>query len=373
MNEEKSKNILILINKDKFAKINTKIINIFKDYYNLIDTYSYEIKYIENSINSFKPKKKFNIKNFIDNQQLLIKDLVNIINNLLFSIKIHSKKNSNSKNKKSIKSIIESNNVVNLKKKNQINDSLSFLNIKKKNKETKINQYINKPKEKEKNEISSKNSSLTNIFSFSTKNKSILNNSNSLSDINNITNFNGIYNNYNNYKKSNSPVFRKKVNKIRLKLSNYNDKKKEILNTSFQTNKSQRKEKIRKTSSYKSFEKIPVSISVNSISNMIYKSRAKSIVPLKLTNFSLKSEKIPYSTFNESVSEEKNKNGILYIFSDNKKNNLKKYELDGKFHIKPQRMTKEVLNTSYNILNNYEKKMKKDALFGKRAKSTLLL
>ena len=387
MNNEINSSIFISVNKEKFSKINIKISNIFKDYYNLIDTYSYEINYIENSINSFKPKNKLNIKNFIDNQQLLIKDLVNIINNLLFSIKIHTNKNSNSKNKKSIKSIIENNNfnnmnyiknngTIKLKSKNQVSDSLSFLDIKKKKKETKINQYINKPKEKEKekdkNELSSKNSSLTNIFSFSTKNKSFLNNSNSLSDINNnITNVNGIYNNY---RKSSASPYPKKVNKIRLKLSNYNDKKKEILNTSFQSNKSIKREKSRKSESCKSFDKIPISFSLNSITNIINKSRSKSIVPLKLTDFSLKNERVPYSPFNESNSEENNiKNGVLYIFSDNKNNhNLKKYDLDGKYHINPQRMTKEVLSNSYNILNKYEKKMKKDGFGGKRSKSTLL-
>ena len=387
MNGDNAPNIIISINKEKFGKINSKLINIFKDYYNLIDTYSYEINYIENSINSFKPKNKLNIKNFIDNQQLLIKDLVNIINNLLFSIKIHTNKNSNSKSKKSIKSIIENNNfnnmnyiknndTIKLKSKNQVSDSLSFLDIKKKKKETKINQYINKPKEKEKekdkNELSSKNSSLTNIFSFSTKNKSFLNNSNSLSDINNnITDVNGLYNNY---RKSSASPYPKKVNKIRLKLSNYNDKKKEILNTSFQSNKSIKREKSRKSESCKSFDKIPISFSLNSITNIINKSRSKSIVPLKLTDFSLKNERVPYSPFNESNSEENNiKNGVLYIFSDNKNNhNLKKYDLDGKYHINPQRMTKEVLSNSYNILNKYEKKMKKDGFVGKRAKSSLL-
>ena len=149
MNNEINSSIFISVNKEKFSKINIKISNIFKDYYNLIDTYSYEINYIENSINSFKPKNRLNIKTFIDNQQLLIKDLVNIINNLLFSIKLHSNKNENSKNKKSIKSIIESNNIninyfknkksdnnsiIKLKEK-QINDSLlSFVDIKKKKK-----------------------------------------------------------------------------------------------------------------------------------------------------------------------------------------------------------------------------------------------
>ena len=375
MNNDINSSIFISVNKEKFSKINIKISNIFKDYYNLIDTYSYEFNYIENSI---KPKSKLNIKTFIDNQQLLIKDLVNIINNLLFSIKIHSNKNDKSKNKKSIKSIIESNNIninyfknkksdnnnniIKLKEK-KINDSLlSLVDIKKKKKETQMNQYINKPKEKEKNNLSS-----------STKNKSFLNNSNSfLNEINSILNTNAIYKNYNkNNKKLSTSQCHKKSNTIRLKYSNYNVKKKEILNSSFQTNKSQINEKMRRSETYKSFDKIPISIPINSVSNMIYKSRSKSIVPLKLTDFSLKKEIIP-TTYNETTSEDvEKKNGILYIFSDNKEYNLKKYDLDGKYHITPHRMTKEVLSNSYNVLNKFEKKRKKDVSLGKRSKSLL--
>ena len=377
-NNENHSGILIEINKEKFSKINSKISNVFKEYYNLIDTYSYEINYLEKSINSFKPKKKLNIKHFIDNQQLLIKDLVNIINNLLFSIKIHSNKDNNSNNKRSIKSIIENNNTninylknkisdnnnnvlknnnsIKLQTKNQMTQHLSFLNIRKRKKEIKINQYINKPKlnEYNKNGLSSKNSSISNVISFSTKNKSFLNNSNSiLSDINNIANNNEIYKNY--YKSITSSQL-KKENRIRLKLNNI--KKKEILNSSFQTNKSQIKEKMRRSASYKSFNKIPISISANSISNMIYKSRSKSIVPLKISDFSLKKENVPYSSYN---SEDKDKKkGILYIFTDNKLNNMKNYDLDGKYHITPHRMTKEVLSNSYNILNKFERKRKKD-------------
>ena len=52
---------------------------------------------------------------------------------------------------------------------------------------------------------------------------------------------------------------------------------------------------------------------------MMFKSRSKSTVPLKLTDFSLKKENMPYSTYNETASEDKDiKSGILYIFSDNK-------------------------------------------------------
>ena len=379
-NKEKHSSTLIEINKEKFSIINNKISNIFKEYYNLIDTYSYEINYLEKSINSFKPKKKLNIKNFIDNQQLLIKDLVNIINNLLFSIKIHSNKDNNSKNKRSIKSIIENNNTnknylknkinennnniiknnnpIKLKTKNQTEVNFSFINIKKRKKEIKINQYINKPKlnESNKNGLLSKNSTLSNAISFSTKNKSFLNNSNSiLTDLNNIVNANEI--NKNKYNESIISPQIKKANKIRLTLSN----KKDILNSSFQTNKTQKKERMRKSASFRSIDKIPISISANSISNMIYRSRSKSVVPLKISDFSLKNEKIPYFSYNETASEDKEKKkGILYIFSDNKISNMKNYDLDGKFHITPHRMTKEVLSTSYNILNKFERKRKKD-------------
>jgi len=385
-NNENRSDTLIRINKEKFSFINNKISNIFKEYYNLVDTYSYEINYIEKSINSFKPKKRLNIKTFIDNQQLLIKDLVNIINNLLFSIKIHSNKEKDSKNKRSIKSIIEnnntninylknkinesdnniikSNNQIKLKTKNQIEENLSFINIKKRKKEIKINQYINKPKlnETNKNGLSSKNSTLSNAISFSTKNKSFLNNSNSiLTDLNNIINANEIYKNQNKYNESIISPQIKKANKIRLTLSNYNNKKKDILNSSFQSNKSQKKEKMRKSASFKSIDKIPISISANSITNMIYRSRSKSVVPLKISDFSLKNEKIPYFSYNDTTSEDKEKKkGVLYIFSDNKINNMKNYDLDGKFHITPHRMTKAVLTTSYNILNKFEKKRKKD-------------
>ena len=419
-----------LINKEKFFHINTQISSIFQDYHNLIDTYSYEINFIENSINSFNPRKKFNIKNFIEKQQLLIKDLVNIINNMLFSIKLHSSKNKNSKNKKSIKSIIENNNTninynkntnnnINTNKsfdnnyiykkninininnnrnnkmqsniKNDIKDSLSLLNLKNKKIETKISQYINKPIKKENtnfnnynnmnvnmnNEISSKNSTMTNI-------KSFINNSNSyLSDlnINNISKRNTIYKNYNNNQISNISSHNRKINKIRLKLSNYNVKKKEILNSSFRSiknnnimnNKSQINEKIKKSESNKSFEKIPISISINSISNMMFKSRSKSTVPLKLTDFSLKKENMPYSTYNETASEDKDiKSGILYIFSDNKITNVKNYDLNGKFQITPHRMTKEVLNNSYNILNKFEKKRKNENVFLKKRSNSIL-
>ena len=146
-----------------------------------------------------------------------------------------------------------------------------------------------------------------------------------------------------------------------MKLSNYNDKNKEILNTSFfSSNKSKKKEKMRASDSNKSFDKIPIKIPLNSVSNMIKNSRTKSVVPLKLTDFSIKKENKHDSAFNEPLSNEKeSKDGVLYVFTDNNKDNIENIDFDGKYHITPHRMTKEVLNTSYNILNKYEKKGKR--------------
>ena len=58
--------------KKRYKLTNEKISSIFKDY----------IK-IEKAINTFIPNYICNIKKFIENQQLLIKELIHIINNIL--------------------------------------------------------------------------------------------------------------------------------------------------------------------------------------------------------------------------------------------------------------------------------------------------
>ena len=131
---------------------------------------------------------------------------------------------------------------------------------------------------------------------------------------------------------------------------------------------------MKKLETFKSFNKIPISIPINSVSNMLYKSRTKSVVPLKISDFFLKKENLHYSLYNDTASKDKEKkNGVLYIFSDNKIKYLKQFDLDGKYHITPHRMTKEVLSNSYNVLNKFEKKRKKDFSLGKRSKSLLIL
>ena len=47
----------VIFNKEKYQKTNDKITNIFKDYFTLINSFSYEINYIENIVNSYLTKK----------------------------------------------------------------------------------------------------------------------------------------------------------------------------------------------------------------------------------------------------------------------------------------------------------------------------
>jgi hypothetical protein len=118
-----------LLNKEEYKKINDKISTSFKDYFYLMKRCSYEINYIEEIINSCFVNKKFKIKNFIENQQLLIKDLVNIINTFS-QIQIYSNREY-SKTKKSMKEIIKNNNTnVNyLQKKSKTNDKQKNLDM----------------------------------------------------------------------------------------------------------------------------------------------------------------------------------------------------------------------------------------------------
>ena len=82
--ELKAKNskYLLISQKDKYKNANEKIASLSKDYYALINYFSYEINYIEHIVNSYYPKKNFSIRNFIEIQHLLIKELVVIINQL---------------------------------------------------------------------------------------------------------------------------------------------------------------------------------------------------------------------------------------------------------------------------------------------------
>jgi hypothetical protein len=415
-----------LLNKEEYKKINDKISTSFKDYFYLMKRCSYEINYIEEIINSCFVNKKFKIKNFIENQQLLIKDLVNIINTFS-QIQIYSNREY-SKTKKSMKELIRNNNTnvnylqqksktndkqknldmslilnnkipknkinttnsnkkeriikLNLDHDNNVNGDLSFLNIKiPRKKNIKINQSVKASGEIDNNKVdhnfkndcsksSIKSSVTTNIVS--TKNKSYINNSSSFISNNDINNVN---NNY--IKKNSNRTITSYNNKINLKKKKnsfkfcernitYNSK-------SFSTTTN---DKNRSTRSNKNNSHNKIKIKYLNINSIIKNNDSKYYTNINDNSSKRKRKSIQSSVLSDSVSDdipliqEKNKSKSQ-VFKDIKKINNKKYEIVRHFQITPNRLTKEMLNVSYSIINKYEQKRKKTSL-GKRSKSLLI-
>ena len=69
----------------KYDKINQIIIEEAKNYYKTMKNHSYQITQIENKLNKYNIKSHINIKELLQRQQNIIKELVNIINHLLSS------------------------------------------------------------------------------------------------------------------------------------------------------------------------------------------------------------------------------------------------------------------------------------------------
>ena len=68
----------------KYDDINKKIINFTKLYFYTMKNHSYQIIQIENKLNEYNIKGEVKIKQLLENQQNIIKELIKIINNLLF-------------------------------------------------------------------------------------------------------------------------------------------------------------------------------------------------------------------------------------------------------------------------------------------------
>ena len=389
----KSSKYLLISQKDKYKNTNDKIISLSKDYYTYINSFLYEINYIEHIVNSYSPKKNFNIQNFLENQQSLIKELVHIINQILAKnqksnfqstlkknitikdmIKNHiTKKNNflrnitkeNEDNTSTDINLTTNNNTnntnINNEKSNKckLNVDLSFLKVKPPyQKRKKINQYINK---KEGNNINKSISfSTTNISS--TKTKSNINISNSFIsniDMNKISN---IANNNNSLSSL--------INGASSYTSNANLTKKNNIKRNITT-------KLITTTNYKNKRYSSTKRNTNNYystnNSDIQMNKSK---PMQITDYSSNRVYIGTSNYNDSVSEDIYLNQEKYKkLCENKKfkiNNLKKYEIVCHYQIKPNRMTKEMYNISFSILNKYEQKLKRNTSIGKRSKSSLL-
>ena len=410
MKEKKEKLKYFLINsKERYKSTNNRISSLYKDYYKLINIF-------EDKINNQKvrgvlqPKNNVNLlKKFIENQQIIIKELVNIINNLLSDYKTNTYRVSSDK-KNTIKAIIRSNNInfnylknntkindennsfyINLasnnntrnshvnneknKSRNKFNLDLSFLNINVPSKKRKkINQYININKQEEKysNKYNNKDdiskSSISSNF-ISSKNKSYININHSFISNNDINKSN---NNLNTSLIDGISCYNhkiKKINKINLKQNNsfkkYHSDKIILFNNAspFFTNIND-KNKIKNNSLMKLLD---------NKNNYLIKIKNNK-TPFETANYTTNRMHIPFSTFNNSSSEdiyinkEKYKN-VCDIIKDKKINNLKKYEIVHQYQITPNRMTKEMYNISFSILNKFEQKRNKNISYRKKSKS----
>ena len=368
------KNFIISDHSEKYEKLNEKLINIAKNYFNLIKNNSIPLSKIENSIYSNKHKEnKITIESILINQHNLIKELVQLINNILLDIRNsefirkyeeHHQTdyaNQNPKNDESKKSTINDTscdptpknkipkstiynkktiiplNVVAPKNNIEFNGTVSFLNFTMLNSKNKIsNNPINDENIIPKNNLkkkSYKSSSTSNIFSINT--------------------------NDNNTNPSDYHYLNTNTNTSNLETRNY----------TIDDIKSKHEKQIPSFNDiYDTFGALPLPEIFNKRKKKI-KYRVQSepnLIKKKYKNF----EKNDYRILTNSsfptlltVSDSAERFAKKKCNSTGCFNDINK--IDNKFIIKtklkaalPTKLTKEMLNRGYKIIHNYQKKMK---------------
>ena len=83
LNDKELKNYLIIDNEKKYNEINKKIMQVTKTYFKTIKNHSFEITQIENKLNEYNLKSSIKIKQLLQNQQILIKELISFINKII--------------------------------------------------------------------------------------------------------------------------------------------------------------------------------------------------------------------------------------------------------------------------------------------------
>ena len=409
----------------KYDKINQIIIEEAKNYYKTMKNHSYQITQIENKLNEYNIKSHINIKELLQRQQNIIKELVNIINHLLSSyitpdnniIRNNNRNGNNSivKNKKNK----NDKNINNFKVNTHLNNSIDKSQILLlKNSKLNIKKYFNN-----KNFNKPINSVDRNLHKRNNNTKSITNkniiplNIVSLKSINDLKynpdsiNINFFDNNNNKFEKkylnkqqikkeieiSNKKLFKSgssseisnktKINKnnLYIKTNEFGDSEQfyrnytideEGNNLSFNYDQEKQsllynrteidgnlpnllsKPKIIKKTKYRSAKKIPLKEEYYLINNYTF------------TNFNFTN-----STSNKSTGNLNNRNNssttvmnsnLNRIFKNNN-NSQKKFEqqiysmpyINNGIQIIPTRITKEVLSSSYKVLNKYKNKRNK--------------
>ena len=71
----------------KYDEINKKIIKFTKIYFNTMKNHSFQLSQIENKLNEYNIKGEVKIRQLLENQQIIIKELIKIINNCLKEIR----------------------------------------------------------------------------------------------------------------------------------------------------------------------------------------------------------------------------------------------------------------------------------------------
>jgi hypothetical protein len=89
----------IISNTQKYNEVNNKIIKILKSYFYTMKNHCYQITQIENKLNEYNVKGEVKIKQLLENQQNIIKELIKIINDILQE----NRNNDIKKNEKKIK------------------------------------------------------------------------------------------------------------------------------------------------------------------------------------------------------------------------------------------------------------------------------
>ena len=410
----------------KYDKINQIIIEEAKNYYKTMKNHSYQIAQIENKLNEYNIKSHINIKELLQRQQNIIKELVNIINHLLSSyitpdnniIRNNNRNGNNSivKNKKNK----NDKNINNFKVNTHLNNSIdksqilllknSKLNIKKYFNNKNFNKPINSvdrnlhKRNNNTKSITNKNIIPLNIVSLKSIND-LKYNPDSINinffDNNNNNKFEKKYLNKQQIKKeieiSNKKLFKSgssseisnktKINKnnLYIKTNEFGDSEQfyrnytideEGNNLSFNYDQEKQsllynrteidgnlpnllsKPKIIKKTKYRSAKKIPLKEEYYLINNYTF------------TNFNFTN-----STSNKSTGNLNNRNNssttvmnsnLNRIFK-NYNNSQKKFEqqiysmpyINNGIQIIPTRITKEVLSSSYKVLNKYKNKRNK--------------
>lgn len=417
---------IIIGNSIKYDDINQRIIQEAKTYYKTMKNHSYQLTQIENKLNEYNMKSRIKIKQLLEKQQDLIKELINIINQLLSS-KLPTNNNSlrnYKENNNSLKTKVKKNmidkNINNFKLDIHLCNSIDKKSISNlKNVKINIKKYIKNKNSNKSIDSVYRNMNKRNNNNKNTTNKSII----SLS----ISSLKSLNESKNNQNFINIKCFDDKNNKFKKKYLNKQQIKKELelsnkkliksVSSSEISNKSKSKNnkiylKINCTSNSDpnnrnyTIDEEGNNLSFNyeqerqpslynrteidgSLPNLLAKPkiikhrkfRSAKKIPLKeefylINNYTFTNYNITNSSSNITTSNFNNRNNSSLTFLNKKlnklfrNNNNSKRKLEKQIYsmpyinngiqINPTRITKEVLSSSYKVLNKYKNKRYKN-------------